>query len=170
MRYIVLVLATYVAAVLQTVAAPEFEVRHVVPDLFALVAAMWLLVAQARLGFLAAAFVGLAADFTSGGSPGLRMALFAAVGCGIERLTMQFDSRHFAVRLGVIFAATAIIATVEGLALRLSGGTALSWSTLAVRASCVAAYTAAVSVPLVMVAGWLPQRKSAIADGASHSP
>jgi rod shape-determining protein MreD len=164
MRFIVLVVATYAAAVAQTVLAPALEVRHVMPDLLALVAVLWQLsAARSRddraaggtpRGFIAAALVGLAYDFTSSGPLGVGLGLFAAVGFFTAWVHAKVDLAHPLVQLATMFFATAAIAAGEAVLWRLHGEMALTWSTLAVRAACVGVYTAGLAAPTVMVLGW----------------
>jgi hypothetical protein len=51
-----------------------------------------------------------------------------------------------------------VIALIEAIAARISGDAMLTSATLIVRAVSVAAYTAGVAVPVLMVIGWLPRR------------
>ena len=72
MSLVLLIPAVYLVAVLETSLAPWIEVRHVVPDLFALLAVVWLLRPGRQRGLLVAAAVGLACDLTSAGPLGDR--------------------------------------------------------------------------------------------------
>jgi rod shape-determining protein MreD len=164
MRFVVFALAAYTAAVLQTSLVPALEVRHVMPDVFALVAILWQLTV-ARSGvdravaltpghFIAAALVGLAYDLTSSGPLGIGAGLFAAVGYAIAWIRAKLDFDHPLMRLAIVFFATAAIAAVETLIWRLRGDTGLSWPTLIVRAASVGVYTTGFAVPIVMVLGW----------------
>lgn len=155
----VLTVATYTAAVLETAVAPALEIRHVMPDFFALAAILWLMTTALRRAFVAAAFVGLAYDFTTAGPPGIGLAAFTLAGFAVDQIKAKLDTNHFAVRIALVFAATVIIALVEALAARLSGEAALTLTTLVVRAVGVAAYTAGVAVPVEMIIGWLPRRR-----------
>jgi rod shape-determining protein MreD len=165
MRYLILALAVYAAAVVQTSLAPALEVRHVMPDLFALAAVLWELTAVRRdadraadaspRGFFAAALVGLAYDLTSSGPLGVGFGLFTGVGWLIASIRAKFDLAHLLMQLSAVFFATAAIAGGEAVIWRLRGETALPWTTLVVRAACVGVYTTAVAVPIVMVLGWL---------------
>jgi len=154
MEIVFLILSVYAVAVLETALGGLIEVRHVVPDLMALVAVTWLLVTGRPRGFLAAAAVGLASDLTSAGPAGIGMAAFAVVGYGIVALRGKLDMGHPLVQLAVAWAAFAAITLGEGAAWRLTSETALAWPTLAVRAVAVANYTAAVSLPVLLVIDW----------------
>lgn len=164
MRFIVLAVAVYAAAVAQTSLAPALEVRHVMPDLFALAAVLWQLTARrdadraadgSPRGFIAAALVGLAYDLTSSGPLGVGFGLFAGMGWLIASIRAKLDLAHPLMQLTTVFFATAAIASAEAIIWRLRGETALPSSTLVVRAACVGVYTAAVTLPIVMVLGWL---------------
>ncbi len=150
----ILALAVYAAAIAETSLASAIEVRHVTPDLFALAAILWQLTAGRTRGFVVAAAVGLAYDLTAAGPFGLGLGLFALVGYGIARLRGNLDLDHVALQLAVVVAATTTIALGEGAAWRLLGETALPWSTLAVRATSVGVYTAAIALPLLLFRGW----------------
>ncbi|HEV2973096.1 MAG TPA: rod shape-determining protein MreD [Pirellulales bacterium] len=155
MAVIFLILATYIAAVLQTTLVPAFEVRHVMPDLLSLVAIVWQLLTGWRRGFVATAMVGLAFDLTSTGLLGVGLGLFALVGFAVAWLRTKLDMNHLIVRLAVVWLATTAIAIGEVVICRLLGETTLPWPSLAVRAVGVGVYTTGVALPLLMVVGWL---------------
>jgi rod shape-determining protein MreD len=159
MSFVLLSIVTYAAAVLQTALGPALEIRHVMPDFFVLAAVLWLLTTTVRRAFVAVAIGGLAYDLTAAAPPGVGLAAFALVGFAIEQIKAKLDTNHFAVRLAAVFAATTVIALVEALAARLSDDAALTSATLIVRAISVAAYTAGVAVPVLMIIGWLPRRR-----------
>jgi rod shape-determining protein MreD len=159
MAILLLVFATYVAAVLQTSLAPVIEVRHVMPDLFALVAVVWLLQAAGPRGFIALAFVGLAYDLTSTAPLGVGLGLYSLVGYLLTCLRGRLDGYHLLVALPIVWLAASLIALGEATAARLVGEATLAWTTLAVRAVSVGVYTAAIALPVLMVIGWLPQKK-----------
>jgi rod shape-determining protein MreD len=155
MSYLQLLIAVYFAAVLQTSLAPVFEVRHVVPDLFALVAIVWQLSTVRPRGFVAASLVGLACDLTSAGPLGIGVGLFALIGFLVGWLREKIDANHLLAQLVVVWLATTAIAAGEVVIRRLLGETTLTWTTLAVRAASVGVYTTGVALPLLMVIGWL---------------
>ncbi len=164
MRFVILALTVYAAAVAQTSVAPALEVRHVMPDLFALATVLWQLTAVRRdadgaadaspRGFFAATLMGLAYDLTSSGPLGVGFGLFAGVGWLIAAIRAKLDLAHPLMQLTTVFFATAAIASGEAVIWRLRGETTLPWATLVVRAACVGVYTTAVAVPIVMVLGW----------------
>lgn len=161
MPYLLLLIAVYCAAVLQTSLAPAIEARHVVPDLFALVGIVWQLSTVRPRGFVAASLVGLACDLTSGGPLGMGMGLFALVGFLVGWLREKVDANHLLARLVVVWLATTAIAVGEVAIRRLLGETTLPWTTLAVRAASVGVYTTCVALPPLMVMGWFREGRTA---------
>ena len=166
MAILFLMLATYLAAALQTSLAPVIEVRHVMPDLFALVTIVWLLRPAAPHGFIAAGLVGLVYDLTSAAPPGIGLGLYSLAGYSICMLRGKLDGNHLLVQLPIVVLATTIIALGEAEATRLFGELTLPWTTLAVRAVGVGVYTAAVALPVLMVVGWLPRGAWRVGRGA----
>ncbi|HKD38584.1 MAG TPA: rod shape-determining protein MreD [Pirellulales bacterium] len=176
MQFVFLAAAVYAAAVVQTSLAPVLEVRHVMPDLFALVAVLWRLNTASSIGdraagnshrsFFAAALIGLAFDLTSSGPLGVGLGLFAVVGFLIAWLASKLDLTHPFMQLVTVFLATSAIAAGEAALCRIRGEASLSWATLLVRAISVGVYTAGVAVPIVMVLGWFRNVGHAVrADG-----
>ncbi len=160
MSYLFLAIATYLAAVTQISLAPAIEVRHVMPDLFALVAVLWSLRNSGRQALLGAAFVGLLYDLTSAAAPlGIGLGIYAIAGYALSRLQSRASGMFLAVQLVVVWLAATFIALGEAAAARIVADTTLSWTTLTVRGVSVAVYTTAVALPVLMVIGWLPERK-----------
>jgi rod shape-determining protein MreD len=159
MSVVLLVIAVYFAAVFQTSLMPALEVRHVVPDLFALVAIVWQLHTARPRGFVAVALVGLAYDLTSAGQLGVGLGLFALVGYLIGRFREKVDANHLLAQLVVVWLAATAIAAGEVLIGRLLGETTLTWTTLVVRAVSVGVYTTGVALPALMVIGWFREGK-----------
>jgi rod shape-determining protein MreD len=157
MAILFLMLATYLAAALQTSLAPVIEVRHVMPDLFALVAIVWLLRPAGPRGFIAVGLVGLVYDLTSAAPLGIGLGLYSLTGYSICVLRGKLDVNHLLMQLPIVWLATTTIALGEAVAARLFGELTLPWTTLAVRAVSVGVYTTAISLPVLMVAGWLPR-------------
>ena len=154
MPLILLIVATYLAAVLQTSLVPAFEVRHVVPDLFALTAVVWLLLTARPRGFVAVALVGLAYDLTSAGPLGIGLGLFAVAGYFVTWLRGKLDAKHLLLQLAIVWLATTVIAFGEVFAACWLGETTLTASSLAVCAVSVGAYTTGFTLPLLMVIDW----------------
>ena len=153
MRLLVLTLAVYLAAVIDTSAYGLFEVRRVAPDLVAMVAAVWLLSGRGQWDFLVVGGVGLLADLIAPGRVGAGMAFYMLSGAVLVRLRGRHtDNLPAGVLLvGGFVAVTSLgVATVQ----REIGLVEGPWSTLALHCGAVAVYTAGVSVPVLMVTRW----------------
>jgi rod shape-determining protein MreD len=154
MRLLFLLPIVYATAVLETSLADAIRVGHVTPDLLALLAVTWLLVARGRGAFLIAGVIGLAADLISPGRLGLGMASFLLVGYGLARLRAKFELDHLLWQVPAVCAATTVLAVSLATGRWLLGEAAAPLSTLLVRAVGVGVYTAGVSLPLLMIIGW----------------
>jgi rod shape-determining protein MreD len=154
MRLLILPIV-YAAALLETSLADVVRVGHVTPDLFALVAVVWLLLVPAERSFLVAGAIGLAADLIAPGRVGLGLACFLLVGYGVARLRARCELEHLVGRLAVVFAAATLLAAGLAAGRWLMGETSLPLSTMATRALGVGLYTAGVSLPVWMLIGWL---------------
>jgi rod shape-determining protein MreD len=161
MSFLFLIVATYVAAAMQISLAAVIEVRHVVPDLFALVAVIWLLRTSGQRAIWGAAFVGVLYDFTSAAPLGIGLGIYSVVGYALGRLDGRAGGMFLPVQLAIVWLATTSIACGEAAAARIVADTTLTWTTLTVRGGSVGVYTAAVSVPVLMVIGWLPRKQPA---------
>ncbi len=154
MHWLLLVPIVYLAAVVQTSLADVIEVGRVAPDLLALVAVMWVVLAGGPRAFLVAGAIGLVEDLLSPGSVGLGMAGFLLVGYGVTRLRRRLPLDHLA--LGVLTVGGAVSVLVFGLSLGqwLLGEASFTWRILLERALCMGVYTAGASLPAWMIAGW----------------
>jgi rod shape-determining protein MreD len=168
MSFLLLLIAVYCAAVLQTSLAPALEARHVVPDLFVLVAIVWQLNMARPRGFVAASLVGLACDLTSGGPLGIGMGLFALAGFLVGWLREKVDASHLLAQLIIVWLAATAIAAGEVVIRRFLGETALPWTTLAVRAASVGVYTTGVALPPLMMIGWLREGRLSRERGSAN--
>lgn len=170
MRVLILIPAVYVAAVLETSLADVIRVGPIVPDLLALVAIAWLLVAPGPRSFLAAGVVGLASDLISPGHVGMAAASFLLVGYGVTRLRARWAITHFVVQVALVFAAVTVIASALAMGEWLMGTAPGGPSLLLSRSAGVGLYTAGVSLPMLMVVGWMqepnhPRNNPRIAGG-----
>ena len=152
---LLLVPIVYLAAVVDTSLADRLQVGHVAPDLLALVAVVWLLVAGSPWGFLAVAAIGLAGDLISPGRVGLGMASFLLVGYAVTRLRGRVALESLAGQVAVVLAAVTLVGLAVATGRWLLGETAEALPALLARAMGVGLYTAGVSVPLLMVIGWI---------------
>ncbi|NQU24801.1 MAG: hypothetical protein HQ567_26255 [Candidatus Nealsonbacteria bacterium] len=154
--YIVLLIPIlYLAAVAETALGDVMRVGDATPDLIALVAVVWLLIAAGPRAFLVAGAVALLGDLIAPGRLGVGMAWMLLVGYGVTWLRTRLKSDHLVAQVPV--ACAALIAWAVGVAItgRLLGDVALPLSTLLTRAAATGLYTAAVALPVLMVVGWM---------------
>lgn len=166
MRTLLLLPLVYVAAVLETSLADVVRVGWVEPDLLAVLAVVWLLVFPGPRSFLAAGLVGLAADLISPGRIGLAAICFLLVGYGVMRLRARLPIRHLVLQVLVVGAAVTLIAAGMSVGSWLLGEVAAAPSVLVARSLSVGVYSAGVSLPVLMVVGWIQEplrRRSAAA-------
>jgi rod shape-determining protein MreD len=161
MRLVVLIPIVYLAAVLQTSLVEVIRIGRVEPDLLALAAMVWLLVAAGPLGFLAAGLVGLVADLVSPGRLGLGLACYLAVGYGLLRLRARVDLDSLPAQLAAVWGGATLLALGETVGRWLLGEPARALPTSLAGALGVGLYTAAVSLPVLMIIGWIRQSRLA---------
>jgi len=155
MRWILLLPAVYLAAVVQTTFHRYVAIGTVSPDWLVVAAVMWMLWGRGRHDFLIAGAIGLFADAMAPGRPGIGVAALLCCAYGLALL------RPFGIGRGLIsqVALTGMAAAIVSLA-GLAGawlvgdaeGMPLPW---AKHAGSVGLYTALASLPLWMVLGWL---------------
>jgi rod shape-determining protein MreD len=153
--FLILVPSLYAAAAIQTSLGESIRVGRVEPDLLALAAVVWMLVAAGPRTFLVAGVIGLLQDLLAPGRVGLAAACFLTVGYGLGRLRAKFPLEHLALQLPLTFVAIAAITLVQTLGRWLTGETGGDLATLAIRALDVTLYTSGVGLPLLMVASWI---------------
>ena len=169
MRYVLLVMAVYVALVLDAALADLVAVDRAAPDLLAIVALAWLLSCPASArAVVVAAIVGLASDLAAGGRVGAGVASFALVGYAAIELRSKVDTDHPLMQTALTWPAATTIALVVAVARLASGELATpAWGALA-RCLFVGGYTAAISLPVWMVLSWirepLVRRRQRLAD------
>ena len=165
MRFLILTLVVYVAAVAETSLVDVMRIGHVTPDLLALVAVVWLLTAAGPRAFLVAGVVALVGDLIAPGRLGVGMAWMLLVGYGVTRLRGRFrgatDGRGFIWEVPCVWVAVTVWAAAVGLTGRLSGDVSLPFSTILARAAGVGIYTAGVGLPVLMVVGWIREPRLA---------
>jgi rod shape-determining protein MreD len=157
MRYLLLVPIIYIAAVLQTSLGGLLSVGHVGPDLMALAAIVWLLYDSQPRAFLAAAAIGLVADLIAPGRVGLGMACFLLVGYAVCRLRTKLPAEHLVGRATIILIAVGLISMAIGCVGPLLGQASPGLSQVVARSIGVGVYTAGISIPLLMIAGWISE-------------
>jgi len=155
MRIFLLTLAVYLAAVAETSLADLIAVGHVVPDLLTTVAMIWLLTASGSRIFLAAGGIGLAGDLIGPGRVGVGLAGLLLIGYAVARLRARFPLENLPARVLTIWAGVTILAVGQAFARWVLGEVAVGLPTAVTRALGVGAYTVGVSLPLLMVIGWI---------------
>jgi len=157
MRFLLSLTILYLAAVVDTSLAEVFRVGEVAPDFLALAAVLWLL-AIARPGqFLAAGAYGLVQDLIAPGRVGPGAAGFLLVGYLVARVRLRLAPEHFLWHVAMAWAGATLLALSTAAAAWMLGETRQPWLILSQRAAGVGLYTAALSVPLFMIAGWIRQ-------------
>jgi rod shape-determining protein MreD len=152
---ILLIPIVYAAAVAETSLADAMVVRHAAPDLLGLVAIVWLLTAGGPRGFLVAGAIGLFGDLIAPGRLGLGMTCFLLVGYTIASLRQRVPGEHLAWQVTIVCAGSTLLALGLALGGRLAGPSATPLGELLLRAPAVGLYTAGVSLPVLMILGWL---------------
>ena len=155
--YVLLALAAYLAAALDTALAPAWAIGRATPDLLALVAILWLLAPGRPRTYWACAAVGLLADLLAPGRLGVGLACFAAAGYVLAGWRPRLIFVRPWTKAAVVAVAAASIATGGGLLRRLLGEIDLSALAILGRSAAVGIYTAGLALPILMVFDWLPQ-------------
>lgn len=158
MRVLVLLPVLYGAAVFQTAFGGLWRIGHVEPNLLAVTAIVWLLLVPGRRMFLAAGAAGLLEDLLVPGRVGLGMACFLVVGYAVGQVRARSPIDRLVVQLAVVFVAASALAVCQASMHWLMTPTPVSLSSLLRRALGVGAYTAGLSLPVLMVAGWFRPR------------
>ncbi len=155
MRFLLLSLIVYLAAAMETSWVDAMRIGHVVPDLLALTAVVWLLTAGGPRAFLTAGGIALVADLIAPGRPGVGMGWMLLVGYVVTRLRTRFKLDHLALQVTTVAIAVTVWAMAVAATGRLLGDVLLPWSTIPARAAGVGLYTAGVGLPVLMVVGWI---------------
>ena len=161
MKALLLTLIVYVAAVFDTALADAMRIGHAAPDMLALTAVVWLLVAAGPRALLTAGLIALVGDLVAPGHVGVGAFWMLLVGYAIYRLRTLVKLDHLPERVLVVWAAVTIWAIASGLTGRLWGDVALPSMTVVTRASATGLYTAGVSLPVLMVLGWFREPRLA---------
>ncbi|HUY90871.1 MAG TPA: rod shape-determining protein MreD [Pirellulales bacterium] len=155
--YVLLALAAYLAAALDTALAPAWAIGRATPDLLALTAVLWLLAPGRPRPLWPAAALGLLADLLAPGRLGVGLACFAVAGYTIAGLRPRLAYAAPWLKAAVVAIAVAAIALGGGLLRRLLGELDVSGLAILGRSAAVGVYTAGVALPILMVFDWLPQ-------------
>jgi len=167
-RWVLLLPILYAAAVLQTAAGDLLRIGAVEPNLLALTAIVWLIVVPGPRMFLVAGAIGLLEDLLTTGPVGLGMGCFLMVGYALGRLQTQIRVDHLAIQIAAVLVGASLIAVAQAVGFWLSSETPAVLAVLLVRALGVGAYTAGMSIPVLMVLGWLRETRKK-ADAFSHA-
>ncbi len=154
MAYLLLAIFVYLAAVADTALAEVLRVGNVAPDLVALVAMVWVVLARSRWAFLTAGAVALLGDLIAPGRVGVGAAWMLLVGFGLAWLARQMRSRGPAVRLPLVAGAMTVWCLGLAATAVVLGDAARPLGTQLAQALGAAVYTSAVALPVLMVAGW----------------
>ena len=157
MQLFLLIPLVYLAAVAETSLADVLRVGQTAPELLALTAVVWLLLARGRWAFLAAGAIALVGDFIAPGRLGVGAAWMLLAGYGLSRLKGRLPTEHLVVQVPMVLAAVTLWALAVAATGRLLGDVPLPWSAIPSRAAGVGLYTAGVSLPVLMVLGWLAE-------------
>jgi cell shape-determining protein MreD len=155
MRWLFLIPAVYLAAVIETALGDVICIGHVGPDLLGLAAVTWMLLSGSPRAPLTAGAIGLLGDLIGPGQPGLGMALFLLVGYGAARLHAGLSLDHFVWQVGAVWVAATLTAVALGFGRWLMGETSVPLATLLARGLGVGLYTAGVALPVLLVIAWL---------------
>jgi rod shape-determining protein MreD len=161
MRLVVLIPIVYLAAVFQTSLVEAIRIGRVEPDLLAMTALVWLLVAAGPRGFLAAGLIGLVADLLSPGRLGLGLACYLVVGYALVRLRTRVGLESVSAQLAAVWGGATLLALGQAVGRWLLGEPGQTLPASLAGAIGVGVYTAALSLPVLMVVSWIRQPRLA---------
>jgi len=158
MSLILLIPILYIAAVLQTTMVDLVQIGPLAPDLLALAAILWVVIAApSPWADLVAGGIGFLEDLVSPGRVGLGAVSFLLVGYGVARLRGRFRMESMASRILTVCVGVTSIVLCVAVGRWLCGELTLALAMVLTRALGVGVYTAGVSVPVAMVLSWLGQ-------------
>ena len=155
MRFLLLAAILYAAAVLETSLGDVIQVGHVTPDLLAMIAVIWVLLVAGPRAFLAAGAIGLVADLIAPGRVGPAVVCFMLVGYAVNRLRTKLPPDQLLGQVATVWAAVTVLTVSLAVGRWLLGETPVGLGTLLGRAAGVGVYTAGVSLPVLMIVGWV---------------
>ena len=155
MYLLLLIPIVYLAAVAETTLADVLRIGAISPDLLALTAAVWLVIARRPYAFLMAGGIGLVADLLTPGRIGIGAAVWLLVGYTLLRPRWRWVFEHVLGQVSAVALAVSVWAATAGFARWLVGDAALGLSTILARAVGTGLYTAAISLPILLVASWI---------------
>lgn len=157
----------YLAAALQALLSPQWQIAGVGPDLLALTAFTWLAISPSRFAFLPVALIGLAADLGSPAPLGLGVATFAVIAYLLMRMRSRIHLDHLPGHIVFVCLGAASTCFIQGIALRLLGQTTMPWLMLLPRSLLVGFYTAILAAPVLTIVSWVrsPHRTIELTSG-----
>jgi len=156
---------TYLVAIAETALAGCMNIRSASPSLLALWALISCLARPAaprgavQPGVVTAAFVGLIFDLNSGGHLGVGVVAFSAVAAVLDQLGPRFRRLDPLLRTLATAPLVAAIMSLVLLGNLIAGESVPALSHALWNVAIIAAYTSAISLPIWMCVGWLPQSK-----------
>jgi rod shape-determining protein MreD len=155
LSYGLLICGAYLSVVLETALAPAWTIGSAAPDLLALTALIWTAVGGRPRAYLGAAALGLLADLNATGRLGVSMASFALVAYCLASAQPQLARLPVWLKAAALAPAIAAQALAIGLIRKILGEIDMGLATMALRCLAVGAYTAAISLPPLMVSEWV---------------
>jgi rod shape-determining protein MreD len=155
---ILLALAVYAAALAETTLAPALRIGRISPDVLALAAMLWLLASPGRYAFLAAGLFAAAGDLLGPGRLGIGMAVWLVLGYAVTRWRERLALDRLPVQWIVLAVAVTAGGLLQAAARWMLGELPGPLGPLLSRVVAAEAYTAALSLPLLMVLNWMPCR------------
>ena len=155
MKYLLLIAAVYVAAVIETSLVDVIRVGHVTPDLLAMTAMVWGLISAGPVFVMGMGAIGLLVDLTAPGRVGLGVMGMLLVGCLLEWLRPRIRFDHLPIQLAMVWVGAPVLALTQTIGHWALGELGASLPVFLGRASGVGLYTAAVSLPVLMILGWV---------------
>lgn len=155
MRLLYFVPLLYLTAVVETSLVDLLRIGQVEPDMLALLAVAWLLFTPGSWAFLVAGVIGLAEDLLAPGPMGLGLASFLLVGYGLGRLRTRVRLESLGIQVLVVLVGVSALTSIQAVGHRLLSPASAAFVTLQLHALDAGLYTAGVSLPILMVVGWL---------------
>jgi rod shape-determining protein MreD len=160
MHWIALLIATYVAALVEISLSDLSAVRGITPDLLALVLIVRLLYGPAKHQVAAAFFVGLFSDLATPGQVGIGLASSVLLGWLVTRRGQFAFAGATPWGVLIVLLLVSITTLAAAVVRQILGELDLPWASLPLRSLGVGVYTAGFSLPVLMVAAWMREPAS----------
>lgn len=154
MQWMLLLLAVYIAAILQAAFDSILRVGNIVPDWFAVVALLTVLTVRRPRPLTVGLLVGFAADLSAAGPLGISTALLSITTLSVAHLRRKLHIEHPTLQVPLIASATTLYAL--GVMLIANFWSTVTHGALAtlLEAAGVGTYTAALALPVLMITAW----------------